>query len=49
VTAVTVLAALIVLAGVIVVAEACMCWARAHDGSMTGKTELIEDIREDLE
>jgi hypothetical protein len=23
------------------------CWIRSHDGSMTGKHELAEDIRED--
>lgn len=25
------------------------CWHRAHDGTMTGRAELIEDIAEDTE
>lgn len=35
----------VVIAGVLFMGWAC--WHRAHDGTMTGRAELAEDIRED--
>jgi hypothetical protein len=42
---VIILAALLVLAACGVIAMAAMCWVRAHDGTMSTKAGIKDDIR----
>jgi uncharacterized protein (UPF0333 family) len=44
----TILEFALLAAVVIVIAGIAACWQAAHDGSMTGKAELAEDIAQDL-
>jgi hypothetical protein len=44
----TVIVTLYLIAGTVLIGMGALCWQGWHDGTMTGKTEIEDDIREDL-